>query len=106
MTTYWPWLLIVLACPLMMMFMMRGMGRTDRGGVPPDSGSMPTVNAEQARITQLEHEVAELREQRDRDEDILTRREMPGTGCLQRLGLVEKHPYEEMSSHEDLVNCL
>jgi hypothetical protein len=42
--------------------MMRGMGRNDRGGVPPDPGSaMPAADAEQARIGQLEHEVAELR---------------------------------------------
>jgi len=64
MTAYWPWLLIVLACPVMM----RGMGRSDRGGVPPDPGSaMPAAGAEQARIGQLEHEVAELRAERDRN---------------------------------------
>jgi hypothetical protein len=30
MIAYWPWLLF-LACPLMMIFMMRGMGRGDDG---------------------------------------------------------------------------
>jgi hypothetical protein len=28
----------MLACPVMMWFMMRGLGRSDRGGVPPDPG--------------------------------------------------------------------
>ncbi len=56
------WLLmIVLACPLMMIFMMRGMGggaKTDqdhaKGQVQPDAGA-------ELRIAQLEREVAELR---------------------------------------------
>lgn len=30
MIAYWPWLLSVLACPVMMWFMMRGMSRNDR----------------------------------------------------------------------------
>jgi hypothetical protein len=68
MIAYWPWLLIVLACPVMMWFMMRGMGRTDRGGVPPEPRSaIPAADAEQTRIGQLEHEVAELRAERDRN---------------------------------------
>ncbi|MCW2540027.1 MAG: hypothetical protein JWN95_1752 [Frankiales bacterium] len=36
MTAYWPWLLF-LVCPLMMMFMMRGMGRAG-GGTRPAGG--------------------------------------------------------------------
>ena len=54
-------LLILLACPLMMMFMMRGMhgGHADHGG-----DRAPTVvdtTARDARIADLEREVASLR---------------------------------------------
>ena len=69
-------ILLVMICPLMMLFMMRGVGRNDRGGVPPDPGSaMPTADEEQARIAQLKHQVAELRAARDRD---------PGEAVVQR----------------------
>jgi len=73
MIAYWPWLL-VLACPLMMMFMMRGMGRGDGGtrragrdtllpgqghGRPP--AARPLTAEEQRRIAQLEHDLAQIR---------------------------------------------
>lgn len=81
MIRYLPWLFL-LACPLMMVFMMRSMGgggrtmghgmrRNGRDGVPLDSGvetapdAMPPMGDEQARIAQLEHEVARLRAVRD-----------------------------------------
>jgi hypothetical protein len=70
MTAYWPWLLF-LACPLMMMFMMRGMGRGDgatrRAGrdTRPGQGSAPAARPltaeEQTRIAQLEQDLAQLR---------------------------------------------
>ena len=77
MQNLWP-LLFVLACPLMMFIMMRGMHggaqntgqdarRQDRGHtaeVPPDAAS-PQGDRE-ARIAQLEHEVAELHASRER----------------------------------------
>lgn len=64
MTAYLPWLFL-LACPLMMMFMMRGMG----GGSKKDPDQAKTVaphparpvGDQQVRIAQLEREVAELR---------------------------------------------
>lgn len=73
MIAYWPWLLF-LACPLMMMFMMRGMGRGD--GAPPRAGrdtllsgqgsarppaARPLTAEEQKRIAQLEHDLAQIR---------------------------------------------
>ena len=76
MTAYLPWL-ILLACPVMMMFMMRGMGggrsmghgmrrdgrddlpRDRAAGTPPEA--MRPSGDEQARIAQLEREVAQLR---------------------------------------------
>lgn len=73
MIAYWPWLFF-LACPLMMMFMMRGMGRGDGGTrrtgrdtLPPGQGSgrppaaRPLTAEEQTRIAQLEHGLARLR---------------------------------------------
>jgi len=58
-------LLIVLVCPLMMMIMMRGMG----GGAKKDAehakgtapGTAQPADTQQARIAQLERQVAELR---------------------------------------------
>ncbi len=77
MQNLWPWL-FVLACPLMMIFMMRGMHGTgqntnqnargqDRGHtaeVPPDAASHDPDR--EVRIAQLEREVAELRASGDR----------------------------------------
>jgi hypothetical protein len=73
MIAYWPWLLF-LACPLMMVFMMRGMGRGDGGprragrdASPPGGESdrppaaRPLTAEEQTRIAQLEHDLAQLR---------------------------------------------
>lgn len=68
----WVFLLILLACPLMMMFMMRGMGGGHKGhqhgAATPAETVRPTsgepVGGDQARIAQLEHEVAQLRELR------------------------------------------
>jgi hypothetical protein len=73
MTAYWPWLLF-LACPLMMMFMMRGMGRGDGAtrrtgrGAPLPGGELarpaatrPLTAEEQTRIAQLERDLAQLR---------------------------------------------
>jgi hypothetical protein len=73
---YLPWL-IILVCPLMMLFMMRGMGggkasRDTQGNgangmalTPERAEGQLTGNAasvgQQARIEQLEAEVAELR---------------------------------------------
>ncbi len=81
MTRYLPWVFL-LACPLMMLFMMRGMGggrrSTDNG--KPTSGrddvlpvsldktapqAMPHAGDAQARIAQLEFEVAQLRAARE-----------------------------------------
>ena len=64
-------LLIILACPLMMIFMMRGM----HGGVNDDQQHKPDHQARspydptsEDRIAELEREVAALREQgRSRD---------------------------------------
>lgn len=64
-------LLLVLACPLMMIFMMRGMsgGRdTGAGHGAASQGDQPPVadvDADQ-RIADLERQVAELRAERDR----------------------------------------
>ena len=56
------WFLILLACPLMMMFMMRGM----HGGQPTEHGSAPDGRVlDKARLEELEREVAELRATRD-----------------------------------------
>lgn len=85
MTGYLPWVLLVLACPLMMFFMMRGMGGgknmdrdlrqkdTDDGVQRPDhnqstsarSQSGPANDRDGDRIAQLEREVAELRAARE-----------------------------------------
>jgi hypothetical protein len=85
MTSYLPWLLLLLlvACPLMMVFMMRGMtgGRNtshdahdkdaDRGGQstdPTETDPAWTTSADgedRARIAQLERELADLRAPRE-----------------------------------------
>jgi HAMP domain-containing protein len=70
-TAYLPWLLFP-ACLLLMMFMMRGMGsgasrrgtgskRADRGTLSHVSPDQVAALGQQARIEQLEAEVAELR---------------------------------------------
>lgn len=81
MTAYLPWLL-VLACPLMMIFMMRGMGGSNKtpgtGNKYADDGvqrngyaTTDSVHAkpidDRARIAQLEREVAALRTARKPD---------------------------------------
>lgn len=53
-------LLILLACPLMMVFMMRGMGGGATTDKDPVNESQP-VGDQDIRIAQLEREVAELR---------------------------------------------
>lgn len=51
--------LAILACPLMMVFMMRGMGS---GGMTHDMSSRANDDrAKDRRLAELEHEVAELR---------------------------------------------
>jgi Protein of unknown function (DUF2933) len=55
-------LLIVLACPLMMIFMMRGMhGGHDTGDQRGTDRSANDRQRAEARIADLEHEVAALR---------------------------------------------
>lgn len=68
MSNYVPWLLIV-ACPLMMVFMMRGMrGGHDLGADhrEPSQDKQPSPNDADAsqRIVDLERQVAELRAER------------------------------------------
>jgi hypothetical protein len=71
MSAYLPWLFIF-ACPLMMMWMMRGMGRSGNKNAPPNNsadivsgdrvaGSTAEADDSGARIAELEREVAELR---------------------------------------------
>ena len=52
--------LLVLACPLMMIFMMKGMGR-GKGIAHDITGPGPVDTAHDARIAALEREVANLR---------------------------------------------
>jgi hypothetical protein len=72
-------LLLILACPLMMIFMMRGMhGGHDMGAEDKDPrheghASPVDLPAEQ-RIIDLERQVAELRAERDRTERVTRRR--------------------------------
>ncbi len=81
MTAYLPWLLLLLACPLMMVFMMRGMGgsknmdrdtrhknteghvqRTERNqSASVQSEAGPADERDGERIAHLEREVATLR---------------------------------------------
>ncbi len=83
MTAYLPWLLLLLACPLMMFFMMRGMGggknmdrdmrhqNTDDRVQRPDHNQSASAQSEtepaedRDRIAQLEREVADLRAARE-----------------------------------------
>ncbi len=72
-------LLIILACPLMMIFMMRGMhGGRDMGAQdrnPRHDGQAPRVDPpDDQRILDLERQVAELRAERDRTERPASRR--------------------------------
>lgn len=53
--------LLLLACPLMMIFMMMGMG-TGMGGGHGKTGQVPGDPARDAPIAQLERQVAELRD--------------------------------------------
>lgn len=73
----WFPLLFLLACPLMMIFMMRGMGGMHGGNDEPhshtgdhmhDAGSpqSETNDARDERLAELEREVAELRAARNR----------------------------------------
>ena len=76
MRSWWP-LLFLLACPLMMIFMMRGMGGMRGGRDKPtshadehmhDTGAptSKTPDDRDERLAELEREVVELRAARDR----------------------------------------
>ena len=72
-------LLLILACPLMMVFMMRGMhGGHDMGAEDKDprhEGHAPRVDPPvDQRIIELERQVAELRAERDGAESAARRR--------------------------------
>jgi hypothetical protein len=65
MQTYLP-LLILLACPLMMIFMMRGMTSGHDSGPRSDHpANAGKPDARDERLAELEREVAELRAARD-----------------------------------------
>ncbi len=71
MSNYLFLLLIFLACPLMMVFMMRGMhgGRDDHAGhgaEPQPDDTSDRWDARDDRLAELEGEVTELRAERDR----------------------------------------
>ena len=76
------WFLLVLACPLMMIFMMRGMhgGGQDRSTEtkPQQNFAVPQgqLDSRDERLAELEREVAELRAGRDAlsDQPDLSRR--------------------------------
>ena len=58
------YLLIVLACPLMMIFMMRGMhggGHHTMHGGAQERPTIVDTDAQDARIAELEREIARLR---------------------------------------------
>jgi hypothetical protein len=58
----WLPLLILLACPLMMLFMMRGMSHGHGGGHAPEHQLNPTEDDDRdVRLAELEREVATLR---------------------------------------------
>lgn len=58
------WLLLVLACPLMMIFMMRGMVGGHGGHTSPPAGSaVPGADERDRRIAELERENVALRKQ-------------------------------------------
>ena len=67
----WLPLLVALACPLMMIFMMRGMKHGDHdqhvghGGEQRTGAGVGQADARDERLAALEHEVAELRAARD-----------------------------------------
>ena len=66
-------LLLILACPLMMVFMMRGMHGGHDMGVedkdPRHDGHAPLIDLpDDQRIIDLQRQVAELRAERDRAE--------------------------------------
>ena len=66
-------LLIILACPLMMIFMMRGMHGghgDDQQNTPDHQARSPYDPTSEDRIAELEREVAVLREQADTNDDI------------------------------------
>jgi len=67
-------LILLLACPLMMIFMMRGMhggGQETKAGqdspVDHTPAGPPALQAVDQRITQLEHELAQLRDLQGRN---------------------------------------
>ena len=72
----WLPLLLILACPLMMIFMMRGMSGahdnrpastpSDGSTVDPAKGSAAETNSRDARLAELEQEVARLRASQSR----------------------------------------
>lgn len=63
----WLPVLILLACPLMMLFMMRGMSHGHGGGHSPDHETTPAEDHERdRRLVELEREVAVLRARHDR----------------------------------------
>ncbi len=72
-------LLLILACPLMMVFMMRGMhgghdvGTEDKEPRHDGQATPVDLHADQ-RILDLERQVAELRAERDRAESAARRR--------------------------------
>ena len=64
-------LLILLACPLMMVLMMRGMhGGQDKSG--PNNGQVPRTHNGDARIAELEREVTRLRAAKNGGRDELS----------------------------------
>ncbi|MBA2323519.1 MAG: DUF2933 domain-containing protein [Pseudonocardiales bacterium] len=73
------YLLLVLACPLMMIFMMRGMhggpdmGAEDKRPLNDAQAVQVDLNADH-RIMELERQVAQLRAERDRIESAARRR--------------------------------
>jgi hypothetical protein len=68
-------LLFILACPLMMIFMMRGMhGGHDMGAENMDQHAPELEDGADQRIRDLERQVSELRAERDRAESAPRRR--------------------------------
>lgn len=61
-------LIFLLACPLMMIFMMKGM----HGGHGGHQADAPHHEDRDRRIAELEHQVAELQEQRTARGDVRT----------------------------------
>ena len=59
-------LLLLLACPLMMMFMMRGMGAGHLHQIAPPNQAVRNEDPQiTARIAELERELADVRSERD-----------------------------------------